>query len=223
MPETEKILRHVEHLKSNVVQPSGYPKIPNPDKLRYGEIAVNYADGLETISLKNSSNGVTVFRPNTNVLVKNFPAQISTQSVCEVLSVKNVYNYQNFNISFLDAYDDNFNLFEIIDYIRSSFYDVCDLHVMLNIAKTNNSECQHTAFYINSEQMGGIMGNGEKEISPKSTVMGFHKYDEFFMAGDSSAMNGIQIDWDKTDKVMTVRFVYVDNAYRMDGNDIWQN
>lgn len=91
MAETEKILRRVKHLKSNVVKPSGYPKIPNPDKLRYGEIAVNYADGLETISLKNSSNGVTVFRPNTNVLVKNFPAQISTQSVCEVLYADNAY------------------------------------------------------------------------------------------------------------------------------------
>lgn len=221
MPETDKILRHVHHVKSNVVQPSGYPKIPRPDQLRYGEMAVNYAKGLETISLKNSDNTITTFRPNTNVFVKNFPTQISADEVCGVLSVENVYGYQNFNLTFLEAYGDNFDMFAIIDHIRTHFHDVCDLHVMLNIAKANDSECCHTAFYINSEQMGSIMGDGETDISPKSTVMGFHKYDEFFMAGDSAAMNGIQIDWDSSDKIMTVRFVYVDNAYRMDGNNIW--
>lgn len=39
----------------------GKPKLPTPSDLEYGEIAVNYADGHETISLKNSSNEVATF------------------------------------------------------------------------------------------------------------------------------------------------------------------
>ena len=64
------------------------------------------------------------------------------------------------------------------------------------------------------------MGNGDTKLNGLSTVIGFTKHDEYFVAGDSTAMNGIEINWDKTTKVMTVRFVYTESAYRMDGNNI---
>lgn len=220
MPDTPKILRHAKHLKSNVVRESGYPKIPMPGQLQYGEIAINYAEGLETISLKNSNNQITTFKPNTNVYARNFTSPISSATVCEVLSVGTVYNYQNFNLSFLDACDEDFDLFDIIDHIRTNFYDVCDLHITLNVIKSNDSDERHTSFYINSEAMRNIMKGGDTDLNTLSTVIGFYKHDEYFIAGDSSAMNGIEINWDKTTKVMTVRFVYTDSAYRMDGNDI---
>ena len=210
---------HVKHVKSNVVQENG-PKLPSPGQIDYGEIAINYAMGNETISLKNSSNMITTFKPNTNVFIKNFTTPITTEDVCEVLSVGTVLKYQDFNISFLEAYDDNMDLFDIIDYIRETFYDVCDLHIMLNIAKTNDEDENHTSFYVNSEAMQSIMGNEETKLNNKSTIIGFYKYDEYFIAGDSTAMNGIEINWDKTTKVMTIRFVYMENAYRMDGNEI---
>ena len=70
MPEP-KIFRHMKHLKSNVLI-SGRPKLPDPDKLGYGEIAVNYADGFETISLKNSNNQIKAFTPNTNVFMSKY-------------------------------------------------------------------------------------------------------------------------------------------------------
>lgn len=219
MPETN-ILRHVEHLKSNVVKQDGYPKLPQPENLKYGEIAVNYAKGLETISLKNSNNGITTFRPNTNVFVKNFLAPINTEDICEVLSVGTVYSYQDFNLTFLEVYDGDMDLFDVIDYIRNTFYDVCDLHVMLNAAKANDEDGRHTSFYINSEEVKDIMEEVENPINELSTIIGFYKYDEYFVAGDSTAMNGIEINWDCTTKAMTVRFVYMDNAYRMGGNEI---
>lgn len=218
MPNNNNIL-HVKHVKSNVVQENG-PKLPSPGQIDYGEIAINYAMGNETISLKNSSNMITTFKPNTNVFIKNFTTPITTEDVCEVLSVGTVLKYQDFNISFLEAYDDNMDLFDIIDYIRETFYDVCDLHIMLNIAKTNDEDENHTSFYVNSEAMQSIMGNEETKLNNKSTIIGFYKYDEYFIAGDSTAMNGIEINWDKTTKVMTIRFVYMENAYRMDGNEI---
>lgn len=218
MPEPKQ-LRHVEHLKSNVVE-SGRPKLPDPSKLKYGEIAVNYADGVETISLKNSNNQIKTFTPNTNVCIKTFPTAISTQSVCGVLTSGAVYNYQNFDITFLGACNENFNLFDIIDYIRSTFYDVCDLHVMLNVVKSNDNNDQHTNFYIDSVDMQGITGNTDGKIGDKSTIIGFYKQGTEFIAGDSDAINGIEIDWEKTNKIITVKFVYIESAYRLNGNEI---
>lgn len=211
--------RHVKHAKSNVVQQDG-PKLPNPARLEYGEIAINYALGNETISLKNSSNTITTFKPNTNVYVKNFTTPITTQDVCDVLSVGIVNKYQDFNISFLEADDDDMDLFGIIDYIRTTFYNVSDLHVMLNVAKTNDINDAHTNFYVSTEDLQDIIGNEDSKLNNKSAIIGFYKHDGYFIAGDSNAMNGIEFNWDKTTKVMTVRFVYLDSAYRMNGNEI---
>lgn len=218
MPEPKQ-LRHVEHLKSNVIQ-SGRPKLPDPSKLNYGEIAVNYADGVETISLKNSNNQIKTFTPNTNVFIKSFPTAITTQNVCGVLTTGTVYNYQNFNITFLGACNEDFNLFDIIDYIRTTFYDVCDLHIKLNVVMSNDNESQRTSFYIDSEDMQEITGSGSGKINNKSTIIGFYKQDTKFIAGDSNAINGIEIDWDKTNKIVTVKFVYIESAYRLNGDEI---
>lgn len=215
-----EVPRHVTHVKSNVVREDGTPKLPSPDRLQYGEFAINYANGNETISLKNSNNTITTFKPNTNVYVKNFTTPITTKDVCDVLSVGIVNKYQDFNISFLEAYDDDMDLFDIINYVRTTFYDTCNLHIMLNIAKSNDDECGRTCFYVNSEELQDIIGNGESLLNAKSTIIGFYKYDEYFVAGDSDAMNGIEINWDATSKVMTMKFVYMESAYRMDGNDI---
>lgn len=46
--------------RSNVVV-NGAPKLPTADQLEYGELAMNYADGHETLSFKNSTNEVVKF------------------------------------------------------------------------------------------------------------------------------------------------------------------
>lgn len=55
-----KNIEHLQHIKSNVVI-EGKPKLPTPNNLVDGELAVNYAEGYETISLRNSSSGMTTF------------------------------------------------------------------------------------------------------------------------------------------------------------------
>lgn len=55
-----KNVEHLQHIKSNVVI-EGKPKLPTAEVLVEGELAVNYAEGYETISLKNSSSGITTF------------------------------------------------------------------------------------------------------------------------------------------------------------------
>ena len=46
--------------RSNVVE-NGTPKLPTAAQLEYGELAMNYANGYETLSFKNSNNEVVKF------------------------------------------------------------------------------------------------------------------------------------------------------------------
>lgn len=53
--------RHIQHLKSKLTTEAGLPKLPSSSILEYGEIAINYHKGTETISLKNDNNEVVSF------------------------------------------------------------------------------------------------------------------------------------------------------------------
>lgn len=61
--------KHILHVKSNTVT-NGNPKLPLPGDIEYGEIAINYADGHETISIKNSNDEIVTF-PNMNIIHDN--------------------------------------------------------------------------------------------------------------------------------------------------------
>ena len=59
-----KNINHLQHLKSSVViETNGVksPKLPAPSALVEGEIAINYAKGYESMSIKNSSGDVVTF------------------------------------------------------------------------------------------------------------------------------------------------------------------
>lgn len=58
--------KHLLHVKSSSVT-NGNPKLPLPSDIEYGELAINYADGYETISIKNSNNEIVTF-PNSNTI-----------------------------------------------------------------------------------------------------------------------------------------------------------
>ena len=49
------------HKRSSVITDNN-PKLPQPDSLEYGEIAINYADGYETITFKNTENEIVEVR-----------------------------------------------------------------------------------------------------------------------------------------------------------------
>ena len=55
-----KNVGHVSHIKSKL-KTNGLPQLPSPDKLVDGEIAINYAEGVETISIKNESGSIVTF------------------------------------------------------------------------------------------------------------------------------------------------------------------
>ena len=49
------------HKRSSVITDNN-PKLPQADGLEFGEIAINYADGYETISFKNTENEIVEVR-----------------------------------------------------------------------------------------------------------------------------------------------------------------
>lgn len=53
--------RHVIHAHS-VKTDNGNPKLPDLDRIEYGEIAINYASGTETISFKNTNNELVLVK-----------------------------------------------------------------------------------------------------------------------------------------------------------------
>lgn len=61
--------KHVIHAHSSV-STNGVPKLPNVNRIEYGEIAINYAASAETISFKNTSNELVQVKTDEYYQVK---------------------------------------------------------------------------------------------------------------------------------------------------------
>ena len=83
-----KNINHLQHIKSSVVE-NGKPKLPQPSVLVEGELAINYAEGVETISLKNSSGDVVAFSSDEyyteQKLGSGFTGENSAKTVTEAI------------------------------------------------------------------------------------------------------------------------------------------
>ncbi len=55
--------KKVLHKRSNVINADGSPKQSTDGQLDYGELAINYADTAEVLSIKNSNNDIIAFIP----------------------------------------------------------------------------------------------------------------------------------------------------------------
>ena len=55
------------HIKSASID-NGAPKLPTANQIEYGEIAVNYGNGVETLSIKNSANEIVTFTNDKTLL-----------------------------------------------------------------------------------------------------------------------------------------------------------
>lgn len=57
-----KNVQAILHKKSAALAQNGIdPKLPEASQLEYGELAINFADGYETLSIKNSNNEIVTF------------------------------------------------------------------------------------------------------------------------------------------------------------------
>ena len=98
---------YVQHIKSRIVESDGKPKLPSSEILEYGEIAVNYHAGVETLSIKNDLGGIATFqdeveitsgtpKPNTEIWIdtsEDIPIEVYTKeqvdAIVDVLNDKN--------------------------------------------------------------------------------------------------------------------------------------
>ena len=56
------------HIKSKQRGVDGLsPKLPTSEQLEYGEIAINYGDGIETIAIRNDNDEIVTFIPEHKV------------------------------------------------------------------------------------------------------------------------------------------------------------
>ena len=83
-----KNVNHIQHIKSNVVV-EGKPKLPQSSALVEGELAINYAENVETISLKNSNDDIVTFSSDNyytkQKLGSGFTGENSATTVTEAL------------------------------------------------------------------------------------------------------------------------------------------
>jgi hypothetical protein len=59
--------RHLQHVRSKVVEQNGQPKLPIASDLVYGELAINYHKGTETVSLKNDNDELVLFHDEVEI------------------------------------------------------------------------------------------------------------------------------------------------------------
>lgn len=56
------------HIKSKQRGEDGVsPKLPTSEQLEYGELAINYGEGIETIAIKNDKDEIIKFIPENKV------------------------------------------------------------------------------------------------------------------------------------------------------------
>lgn len=56
------------HIKSKQRGEDGKsPKLPTSDQLQYGELAINYGEGIETIAIRNEKDEIVKFIPEKRV------------------------------------------------------------------------------------------------------------------------------------------------------------
>ena len=58
------------------------PKLPTCEQLEYGEIAINYGDGIETIAIRNENDEIIKFIPEHKV--KEYVEQRLSELLAEV-------------------------------------------------------------------------------------------------------------------------------------------
>ena len=63
----ENIIKHIVHKRTSDILVNGNPKLPQPEQIAYGELAINFAKDVETISFKNTNNEIVTIPTETQI------------------------------------------------------------------------------------------------------------------------------------------------------------
>lgn len=98
----------VKHKRSSVVT-NGAPKLPTTQQISVGELAINFADGYETLSTVNSNNEIATFSSDS-VLDKKF---ISSGAVVDAISAVTVVIQEDEYVTAQALNEQNYRITEL--------------------------------------------------------------------------------------------------------------
>ena len=167
---------HVSHIKSkNKV--NGKPQLPPSNKLVEGEIAVNYAENVETLSIKNESGTVVTFSSDNyytaQKLGSGFTGENSATTVTDVI----IANEETVAASLIDLNDRKADLSALTQHISDN-----DIH--LTTTEKENLDSLAT-------NIGAISGITSNKVAKWDTAadVDFSKYYTTAQTSSSTEIN----------------------------------
>lgn len=155
----------VKNIRSNSVGTNGKPKLPTPNQLDYGEIAVNYKEGYETLSLKNdgnkivslSVNSVEDVKVNGEGVVKNKTAEITMKG--DTIPVS---GGQYSPMTYPSPFNENKNVGKILaDKKLSEALKILETNISALVTEVlDNEETSAAAIRKLAESAGTVDGSG---------------------------------------------------------------
>lgn len=150
--------------RSNEITDDGNPKLPSPEELKYGQIAINYAKGKETIAIKNDQDevvsinsgikGVKVGNNTTNESVANGIVTIgNADGTKDGTLTKQSYNSLKHRFLFADS--------EPKEFYPSGDYMIVALDV-INPITSSSSSTMHIRIPFATDSYSGVMSYSDK-------------------------------------------------------------
>ena len=175
-----KNVNHLQHIKSSVVE-NGKPKLPSSSVLVEGELAVNYANGYETISLKNLSGNIVTFSSDNyyteQKLGSGFTGANSAITVTDVIEE----NEQAIAAALNDLNDNK---------LDASAYTPTDLSDYYTKEETSGKTQLSTAFgsKVNSATFTAHTANTNVHVTTAQTASWDAKVDVLALSGYADAV-----------------------------------
>lgn len=149
------------HKHSSVIT-DNQAKLPAASQLEYGELAVNYADGVETISIKNTENEIVEFKSD-----KHYKKIITENEIVTAAAITDLD--ERINIISKDV-DDN----ELIT--ASALTDLNDRMAVLEnqdptVTSAKITDAVSTASGITSTANGVVLAKAIYEYTPSRTEL----------------------------------------------------
>ena len=159
MDQKNKII----HKRSAAILDNGKAKLPTKDQLEYGELAINFAKGVETISFKNNNDEIVEITTSTaleGVIESNMQStQASIDAIYQVIE-----DNEEIIAASLTDLDNRVNLnIEAIDEIQT---ETAALETRINTALNNKAD------KTTVESLSGRVDANENAIA---TLQGFDK------------------------------------------------
>jgi len=188
-----KNVNHIQHIKSSVVvEENGVlsPKLPTPSAIVEGEIAVNFAEGYETLSIKNNSGDIVTFSCDDkfydktfidNKLGSGFTSENSATTVTQMIEENELVTSSALN-------DLNANKADI-----SAVTDVQDDISELSAITTAHTE--NTTIHLTSSEKSNLHSHSNKSALDSITgsvgTMAYESANNYTDTATTSALNDV--------------------------------